>query len=74
MELVRVRFEATVTSEGVLPRFWGPTLRGGLGLVFRSLVCVTHMDECAPCLLRFQCSYPRFSNLRRHLTILSLPG
>lgn len=60
MELVRVRFEATVTNEGVLPRFWGPTLRGGLGLAFRSLVCVTHMDECAPCLLRFQCPYPRF--------------
>ncbi len=60
MELVRLRFEATVTERGQLPRFFGPTLRGALGSTFWRMVCVTHMPECAPCPLRDQCPYPRF--------------
>jgi hypothetical protein len=60
LKFVRLRFEAEVTKEGKLPRFFGPTLRGALGLTFRKMVCVTHLDECAPCLLRFQCPYTRF--------------
>lgn len=60
LEFVRLRFEAEVVQGGTLPRFWGPTLRGALGLTFRKMVCVTHLDDCAPCLLRFQCPFPRF--------------
>lgn len=60
LKFVRLRFEAEVLSDGKLPRFFGPTLRGALGLTFRKMVCVTHLDECAPCLLRFQCPYTRF--------------
>lgn len=44
----------------MLPRFYGLTLRGALGLTFRRMVCITHLPECAPCLLRFQCPYSRF--------------
>ena len=57
---VRLRFEAEVVEAGVLPRFFGPTLRGALALTFRKMVCVTHMQECSPCILRFQCPYARF--------------
>lgn len=57
---VRLRFEAEVTKEGKLPRFFGPTLRGALGITFRKMACVTHLDDCASCLLRFQCPYTRF--------------
>jgi len=60
LEFVWLRFEGRVTEGGQLPRFFGPTLRGALGLSLRKLVCVTHLPECSPCLLRFQCPYPRF--------------
>lgn len=60
LALTRLRFEATVMKVGDFPRFFGPTLRGALGLIFRRMVCVTHLPECAPCLLRFQCPYTRF--------------
>jgi len=60
LRFVRLRFEAEVTGEGTLPRFFGPTLRGALGLTFRKMVCVTHLDDCSPCILRFQCPYARF--------------
>ena len=60
MEFVRLRMEATVTQGGELPRFLGSTLRGALMMTFRKMVCVTHLPECAPCLLRLQCPYPRF--------------
>lgn len=60
LEWVRLRFEAEVTRQGVLPRFWGPALRGALGFALRKMVCITHLPQCAPCLLRFQCPYPRF--------------
>jgi len=60
LEFVRLRMEATVTQGGQLPRFLGSTLRGALMATFRKMVCVTHLPECPPCLLRFQCPYPRF--------------
>ncbi len=60
MEFVRLRMEATVTQGGELPRFLGSTLRGALMTTFRKMVCITHLPECPPCLLRFQCLYPRF--------------
>lgn len=60
LRFVRLRFEAEVIREGRLPRFFGPTLRGALGMTFRKMACVTHLDDCAPCLLRFQCPYTRF--------------
>ncbi len=49
-----------MTKEGKLPRFFGPALRGALGITFRKMACVTHLDDCAPCLLRFQYPYTRF--------------
>ncbi len=60
LEFVRLRMEATVTQGGLLPRFLGSTLRGALMTTFRRMVCVTYLPECPPCLLRFQCPYPRF--------------
>jgi len=60
LRFVRLRFEAEVTDEGTLPKFFGPTLRGALGLTFRKMVCVTHLDDCQPCILKFQCPYTRF--------------
>lgn len=60
LRFVRLRFEAEVVGEGSLPKFFGPTLRGALGMTFRRMVCVTHLDECSPCILRFQCPYARF--------------
>ncbi|MCX7642594.1 MAG: CRISPR system precrRNA processing endoribonuclease RAMP protein Cas6 [Armatimonadetes bacterium] len=60
LRFTRLKFEVRVTDEGKLPRFFGPTLRGALGLTFRKMVCVTHLDDCSPCLLRFQCPYTRF--------------
>lgn len=60
LRFVRLRFEAKITNEGKLPRFFGPTLRGALGLTFRKMVCVTHLDDCSPCILKFQCPYTRF--------------
>jgi hypothetical protein len=60
LRFVRLRFEAEVTNDGTLPRFFGPTLRGALGLNFRKMVCVTHLDDCSQCILRFQCPYTRF--------------
>ncbi len=43
---------------GRLPRFLGPTLRGGLGHMLRRMVCVTRLPDCATCLLRYRCAYP----------------
>ncbi len=63
LTLTRLRFESEVVKEGTLPRFFGPALRGALGLNFRRIVCVTHLSECEPCLLRFQCPYPRLFEL-----------
>ncbi|MFN3422619.1 MAG: CRISPR system precrRNA processing endoribonuclease RAMP protein Cas6 [Armatimonadota bacterium] len=60
LKFVRLRFEVEVMKEGKLPRFFGPTLRGALGITFRKMACVTHLDDCDPCLLRFQCPYARF--------------
>ncbi len=57
-EVGRYRFRWVSESDGRLPRFLGPTLRGGLGHVLRRMVCVTHMPDCAGCLLRFRCAYP----------------
>ncbi len=59
-QFVRLRFEAKVIDEGTLPRFFGPALRGALGLTFRKMVCVTHLDDCYSCLLKFQCPFTRF--------------
>lgn len=52
------RFRWVSEAGGRLPRFLGPTLRGGLGHVLRRLVCVTRLPDCAGCLLRFRCAYP----------------
>jgi len=60
LQFIRLRFEAKVIGEGTLPRFFGPTLRGALGLTFRKMVCVTHLEECSLCLLKFQCPFTRF--------------
>lgn len=35
-------------------------MRGSLGMTFRKMVCVTRMETCDGCLLRFHCPYPRF--------------
>ena len=60
LRFVRLRFEVRVKNEGRLPKFFSPTLRGALGLNFRKSACVTHLEQCEPCLLRFQCPYARF--------------
>lgn len=57
-EVGRYRFRCVSEDGGRLPRFVGPTLRGGLGHVLRRMVCVTRLPDCAGCLLRFRCAYP----------------
>lgn len=58
LEVGRYRFSWAALEPGVLPRFWGPALRGGLGHVLRRMVCVTRLPLCDGCLLRFRCAYP----------------
>lgn len=58
VEVGRYRFRWVSEEAGRLPRFLGPTLRGGLGHVLRRMVCVTRLSDCAGCLLRFRCAYP----------------
>lgn len=40
-----------------LPAYKGSTLRGGFGVTFRRVVCVTKLPVCQPCILRYKCSY-----------------
>jgi len=40
-----------------LPVYKGSTLRGGFGITFRRVVCVTKLPACQPCILRDRCSY-----------------
>ncbi|MDQ7820099.1 MAG: CRISPR system precrRNA processing endoribonuclease RAMP protein Cas6 [Armatimonadota bacterium] len=57
-EVGRYRFRWVSEEAGRLPRFLGPTLRGGLGHTLRRMVCVTRLPACEACLLRFRCAYP----------------
>lgn len=57
-EVGRYRFRWVSETDGRLPRFLGPTVRGGLGHVLRRMVCVTRLPDCAACLLRYRCAYP----------------
>ncbi len=57
-EVGRYRFRWVSESDGRLPRFLGPSLRGGLGHVLRRMVCVTRLPDCAGCILRYRCAYP----------------
>jgi len=58
--MLKLRFEAEVTSTGTLPKFFGPTIRGALGITLRKMACITHIDDCKSCILHLQCPYARF--------------
>ena len=58
LEVGRYRFSWAAMEPGLLPRFWGLALRGGVGHVLRRMVCVTRLPACDGCLLRFRCAYP----------------
>jgi hypothetical protein len=54
--LYRIRWVSE--TDGRLPRFLGPALRGALGHRLRRLSCVTRLPDCGDCALRFRCAYP----------------
>ena len=54
------RFELAALGRVVLPGFWGSTLRGVFGNIFRDLVCSTKIDDCRTCPIFSECAFPRY--------------
>lgn len=44
-------------SQGSLPPFWGPTLRGGLGYHLKKTVCHVKQKNCPGCIVQKSCAY-----------------
>jgi len=55
--LARYRFIIKPLQAMLLPEFKGATFRGGLGSVFRRLVCLREGENCVGCILRTRCAY-----------------
>ena len=53
----KFRFSLRLLTDGRLPAYLGPTLRGGFGHVFRRNVCISQSEGCEDCLLRGTCAY-----------------
>jgi len=53
----RYRFIIEPTQVLILPYYKGSTFRGGLGSVFRRLVCVNTGEDCQDCILVSRCVY-----------------
>jgi len=47
----------TFLSQGSLPPFWGPTLRGGLGYHLKKTVCHVKRSDCQNCIVQKSCAY-----------------
>jgi len=47
----------TFLSQGGLPPFWGPTLRGGLGYHLKKTVCHVKQSDCQKCIVQKSCAY-----------------
>lgn len=59
LEFSRLRFVLRLESSTELPDYYGSTLRGGLGVRFRQLVCVQpQIQHCRECALLRQCAFP----------------
>jgi hypothetical protein len=56
-QIVLSRYQVTLEArdELILPDYWGSTLRGGFGHVFRRIACPARRDE--PCPIPHQCPY-----------------
>lgn len=52
-----VIFQGRFGSGGILPSFWGPTLRGAFGYQLKKTVCHCRVGDCKACLLNSHCAY-----------------
>lgn len=53
----RVTCTLAFGGTGRLPRFLGPTLRGGLGIHLKRTICHARRSDCNSCLLQADCLY-----------------
>ncbi|MCG3200108.1 MAG: hypothetical protein GHCLOJNM_04638 [bacterium] len=58
LKTLRVRFELIAEAEARLPAFLGSTLRGGLAMAFRKMVCTYDLRPCDGCPVQRSCHYP----------------
>ena len=58
LPLARLRLRFQAGREARFPEaYTGSAWRGGLGHALRQAACVTRLDRCDPCLLRYECPY-----------------
>jgi hypothetical protein len=60
LRILRLRFELEAQAKARLPGYLGSTLRGGLAMALRRMVCTFDMRACDGCPVQNSCHYPAF--------------
>lgn len=57
LNFARYRFFCRAETLIEFPKYSGSAWRGALGHALRRTVCITRLESCAQCLLKFRCAY-----------------